>query len=217
VKLTGSNLAADTHLVLSRFAMRAAGEDAVEQKIGAPLSVVLAMMKDTHGDIHLELPIAGDIADNQYRVGNLLREALGNTLLGTLRAPLGLLRGIFRRDEGEQFDLRPIPFPAGSAVLGPDGDARIAEIVRLLGRQTALCVVLIPQPSRSDLDAVKAANAADPMDALATLARTRATTVSERLTNGQGIAPGRVTTEAWKAAEPSIEGDPGVDVQLRFD
>ncbi|MBP1689633.1 MAG: hypothetical protein H6Q34_206, partial [Deltaproteobacteria bacterium] len=217
VRLDGTTLAADNDVVLSRFAMRAAGQDTVEQKIGTPLSVALALMKDTRGDIHLELPIAGDLAANQYRVGNLLREALGNALLGTLRAPLGFLRGMFSKDQGEQFDLRPVPFPTGSAALGPEGETRLIEVARLLSRQAALRVVLIPEPSRADLEALNEAGAASPLDALAVLARARATIVTERLISGRGIDADRVTTEDWKPAEPRIEGEPGVDIQLRAD
>ena len=215
VRFNGTTLAADNDVVLSRFAMRAAGQDTVEAQIGVPLSVALALMKDTRGDIHLALPIEGDLTANQYRVGNLLREALGNALLGTLRAPLGFLRGLFRTDQGEQFDLRPVPFPAGSATLGPEGETRIAEVARLLGRQTALRAVLIPEPSRADLEQLKTTDNPRPLDALADLARTRATLVADRLTKSQGIAATRVSIEAWQPAEPQIEGDPGVDVQLQ--
>jgi hypothetical protein len=215
VRVTGTKIVADTDLVLSRFAMRQAGTDTVEQRIGTPLSVALALMKDTRGDIHLDLPIEGDVGANEYRVGSLLREALGTALLGTLRAPLGFLRGLFRRDQGEQFDLRPVPFPTGSAALGPDGEARIAEIARLLGRQTALAVVLIPEPSRADLEHVRSTGTADPLGVLADLAQQRATAVMTSLTTTHGIDVGRVRIERWEPAEPRIEGDPGVDVQLR--
>lgn len=215
VRLDGTKVSADTDLVLSRFAMRLAGTDTVEAKIGTPLSVALGLMKDTHGDIHLDLPIEGDVGANEYRVGSLLREALGTALLGTLRAPLGFLRGLFRRDQGEQFDLRPVPFPAGSAVLGPEGDARIGDIARLLGRQTALDVVLNPEPSRADLETVQQTGAADPMAILADLARERTAAVITRLTTTHGIAAGRVSAERWQPAEPRIEGESGVDVQLR--
>ncbi len=217
VRLAGTVVAADTDLVLSRFAMRAAGTDTLEARIGTPLSVALALMKDTRGDIHLHLPIEGDVASSEYRVGSLLREALGTALLGTLRAPLGFLRGIFRKDEGERFDLRPVPFPAGSADLGPDGEVRISDLVRLLERQAALRALLIPAPSRADFDAAVSAGMPRPLDTLAELARRRGEIVSARLTQVHGIDPKRVAVEPWKPVEPDIEGEPGVDVQLRTD
>lgn len=217
ISFQGTKVTADTDLVLSRFAMRAAGTDEVEARIGTPLSVALALMKDTKGDIHLDLPIEGDVGANEYRVGSLLRDALGTALLGTLRAPLGFLRGLFRKDQGEQFDLRPVPFPAGDATLGAEGEARIAEVARLLGRQTALRVVLIPEPSRADLEHARAGAASAPMARLADLAKARAAAVADRLTADHGIAATRVTTEPWSGDEPRIEGEPGVDVQLRAD
>jgi len=215
VRLQGTKVSAETDLVLSRFSMRAAGTDAVEARIGTPLSVALALMKDTKGDIHLDLPIEGDVGANEYRVGSLLRDALGTALLGTLRAPLGFLRGLFRKDQGEQFDLRPVPFAAGDATLGAEGEARIGEIARLLSRQTAFRVVLIPEPSRADLQQAQAAGVADPLAALTKLAESRASVVASRLTDGLGIASSRVSIEPWTPSEPRMEGEPGVDVQLR--
>ena len=215
IRLVDSTVNADTELVLSRFAMRAAGTDTVGGRIGTPLSVALALMKDTRGDIHLRLPIEGDVASNEYRVGSLLREALGTALLGTLRAPLGFLRGIFRKDEGEQFELRPVPFPAGSATLGADGETRIEELARLLERQTALRAKLIPAPSRADFDRVVEAGDTHPLETLAGLAENRAQTVRDRLTRERHVDPQRVSVEPWQPAEPDIEGEPGVDVQLR--
>ena len=212
VRIAGKDLAADNDVTLSRFAMRAVGPDMVEQQIGTPLSVALAMMKDTHGDVHLELPIRGDLAANEFRVGNLVREALGNALLGTLRRPLGFLRGIFTKDEGERFDLQPVPFAAGTAELGADGEARIADIARLLGRQTALHAVLMPEASRADADALGGDAAR-----LAALGRARSALVANRLTTQHGIDPQRVGVDAADARAPDIEGEPGVDVQLRID
>ena len=108
-----------------------------------------------------------------------------------------------------------MPFAAGSAALGPEGEARIADLARLLGRQSALRAVLIPAPSRADFESVKAAGAAQPLDVLANLAEERGRIVRDRLTTTHAIDPKGVTIEPWQAAEPDIEGEPGVDVQLR--
>lgn len=215
VRVVGRKISADTDLALSRFSMRAAGADPVGSRIGTPLSVALALMKDTRGDIRLRLPIEGDIAANEYRVENLLREALGTALLGTLRAPLGFVRGIFHKDEGYKFDLRPVPFPPGSAALDTEGEARLAELARLLGRQQALRAVLIPVPSRTDFDAVTANGAPHPLDTLAGLVHERGAVVAERLARQHGVDPRRIVVEEWVAAEPDIGSEPGVDVRLR--
>src|SRR6185295_19158502 len=97
--------------------------------------VALALMKDYHGDIRLDLPVSGDLAAQEYRVENVVGIALRKALIGALRSPVTLLGSVFRREDAEQFDLRPIPFPPASADLGPAGEARIAQVAGLLTRQ----------------------------------------------------------------------------------
>src|SRR6185295_1231704 len=101
-----------------RLALARTGEDLFERGLGAPLAVALALMKDYRGDIRLDLPVSGDLAAQEYRVENVVGIALRKSLVGALRSPLTLLGAVFRREDAEAFDLRPIPFAAGDAELG---------------------------------------------------------------------------------------------------
>jgi hypothetical protein len=172
VRIEGSELRADNDVVLSRFAMARTGQDALESELGAPVSVALALMKDARGDIHLTLPVRGDLAAREYRVRNVFGTALRQSLLGALRAPLTLVGAAFRRDQGEQFDLRPVPFAAGSAALDPAGSERIAQVARLLGRHGELRVVLMAEPSAADVAHLRDAAVAAEVEAKDAAART---------------------------------------------
>jgi len=121
---------------------------------------------------------------------------------------------VFHRDEEERFDLKPVPFPPGSAELGPDGEARIAQLARLLTQHQELDAVLIPAPSPADAAVLAGAAAAPPLERLAALAGARARLVVDRL-SGNGVDRGRITTLQWTPAPPEAETVPGVDVQLR--
>ena len=150
IHIKGSELQATNDLVLSRIGLARTGDDAVQRELGTSLSVALALMKDHRGDISLALPITGDLAAGKYEAKDVASTALTKALVGALRSPVTLLGSVFRRDEGERFDLRPVPFPAGSAELTPEGETRVAELARLLGRHTELDAVLIGEPSPAD-------------------------------------------------------------------
>ncbi|HEY2385994.1 MAG TPA: DUF748 domain-containing protein [Candidatus Binatia bacterium] len=216
VTLTGTRISSTNDLVLSRFGMARTGEERFQKDLGAPLSVTLALMKDYRGDIRLTLPIEGDIGKGEYEVGNLVSSALSRALVGAVQSPVKLLGSLFRRDEDERFDLKPVPFAAGSAQLGPDGEARIADVARLLGRHDGLDVVLLPDPSPADATALApSASATAPADALARLADARLRVVVDRLVGTHGLAPARVASVPWTPGPPQPETVPGVDVQLR--
>jgi hypothetical protein len=138
-------------------------------------------------------------------------------LIGAVRSPVTLLGSIFRRDEEERFDLKPVPFPAGSAELGADGQARIAEIAQLLSRHEPLDVVLVPDPSPADATALGAAQPADAIatDRLAALAGARLHAVVDRLVGTHHLDPARIVQIPWTPAPLQPETLPGVDVQLR--
>jgi hypothetical protein len=143
--------------------------------------------------------------------------ALRTALVGALRSPITLLGSAFHRDEGERFDLRPIPFPPGSVELGPSGEERIGQIAGLLTRQPGLVAVLIPEPSAADVAALRAGAATTPSvgEQLRTLADARATAVTRRLVEGHHVASERIGATPWRPGEPVPDASPGVDVQLR--
>jgi len=215
IRLDGSALRATNALVLSRLALARTGEDLFEGELGAPLAVALALMKDYRGDIRLDLPVSGDLAAQEYRVENVVGIALRKSLVGALRSPLTLLGAVFRREDAEAFDLRPIPFAAGDAELGPEGEARIAQIAGLLTRQPGLVAVLIPDPSPADADRLRELATTPSVAGLRTLADARAALVTRRLLDAHGLAADRVTTAPWDGGELGPETPPGVDVQLR--
>jgi hypothetical protein len=215
IMLAGTRISSTNDLVLSRFGMARTGEDRFQKELGAPLSVTLALMKDYRGNITLTLPIEGDLGKGEYEVQNVVSSALSRALVGAMQSPVRLLGSIFRRDQEEQFDLKPVPFAAGSADLGPDGEARIADIAHLLDRHDGLDVVLLPDPSPADATALAGSGAAAPPEALAQLADARLRVVVDRLVGTHGLAKGRVGSVPWTQGTPQPETVPGVDVQLR--
>jgi Domain of Unknown Function (DUF748)/AsmA family len=213
-----ASLQADNEIVLSRFALRAAGRDRFAAELGQPLTVALALMKDARGDVHLDVPIEVDLEHQRYQVRASLLAALRAGFLGALQAPLRLLGSAFRRDPGERFDLRPIPFAAGSAAIEAEAETRLAQLARLLQRHPTLRAVLVPYASTADAAvlATQEGAAVDPAR-LAALVDARIAAIEQGLSEPHGIAATRVAAQPWRATAPLVDEDPGVDLQLRGD
>jgi Domain of Unknown Function (DUF748) len=210
VTIRGDRLDADTDVALSRLALESTGEDRLGLKV--PLGVALALMKDTSGDVHLHLPIQGDLGRGSWEVAGVLRDALPRAIAGAVKAPITLLGSVFRREEKEQFDLRPVPFAPGSAELGTDGAARIAQVAKLLDRYPTLNAVLEAEITPADRTALGSPASSSRISALA---QARAQAVATALQERHGIPPKRVSIATPEPRPPRPDDEPGVAVLLR--
>ncbi len=224
VTVDGTHVDATSDLVLSRLGVAPAGDDPLRGDLGAPLSVAVALMKDSRGDVHLELPIRGDLREGRWETGDLTATAVRKTLVGALRAPVTLLGSIFQggRDEEERFDLEPMPFAPGRADLRDDARARVRELARLLRRHAELDAVLLPAATAADAAALARGEAEPPITELSALADARLHAVVDELVGREGIDRARVGYVAWteetpapSERSPKADTVPGVDVQLR--
>jgi hypothetical protein len=209
-------LSADNELQLSHLSLRSSGRDPFKGELGVALPVALSLMKDSRGRIQLDLPVTLDLETQKYELSTSMAGALRQAFLGALQSPVKLLSALLLRNDGEEFDLKPVPFTAGSAELDDTGTTRVGQLARLLGRQTSLRLVLLPHTSQADAEALATSDAAAPADAAETLAQTRAATITRVLVEDYGVAGTRVRARRPER-HPDAETAPGVDVQLKTD
>ena len=63
-RIDGDALDARTEIKLNRLEVaRADARDEAQARIGLPLGMIVALMKDSHGDIHVTLPVGGRLSD----------------------------------------------------------------------------------------------------------------------------------------------------------
>lgn len=87
----------------------------LEQQVGLPMSLIVALLKDLNGNINLQLPVEGRWGEPGFRLGGTLWRAIKDVLMGAVTSPLKLLGAIFRgEDTLENFLLEPIPFSPGT-------------------------------------------------------------------------------------------------------
>lgn len=78
-----------------------------------PLKLAVALLKDRHGIIDLNLPVSGTLDDPKFRLGPIIWKALLNLLTKVVTAPFAALGALFGGGE----ELAFVDFPAGSPEL----------------------------------------------------------------------------------------------------
>lgn len=127
-----------------------------EDALNLPLDLAIALLKDSKGQIDLDLPVSGDLNDPEFRYGSVVWKALGNLIGGIVTSPfklLGSLLGI------EAENLQSIDFAAGEAVLIASEEEKMAQYRQILEKRSALKLLITPSYNETlDMQALKENN-----------------------------------------------------------
>lgn len=109
----------------------------VESPTATKLPVLLAvsLLKDTHGQIRVDLPVSGSLSDPEFSIGGVIVRVLINLLEKALVSPFQLLASIGGGDAGE---LGYVEFDPGQASITPQALAKIDKLADVLASRPAL-------------------------------------------------------------------------------
>ena len=130
-KVDGGKLAAENQIFLDQltFGDKTDSLDAVN----LPVKLAVALLKNSKGEIDINLPISGSLDDPQFSVGSIIWKVIVNLISKALTAPFALLSGGGGGDE-----LGFVPFPAGSATLSEAAAKRLDTLSAKLKDRPAL-------------------------------------------------------------------------------
>lgn len=95
-----------------------------EQATKLPVGLGVALLKNQKGEIHIDLPIDGDLNDPDFRYGKLAWKAVGNILLKAAASPFKLLAGLVNTDD----DLSHVSFEASASLLTPENIDKLVSL-----------------------------------------------------------------------------------------
>ncbi|MEO8998134.1 MAG: DUF748 domain-containing protein, partial [Rhodanobacter sp.] len=101
-----------------------------------PVKLAVALLKDTDGNIDVNVPVSGSLDDPQFSLGGMIWHAFGNLIARAATAPFRLLASAF--GGGSHEDLGYVEFAPGSAVLDGHAQDRLGQIVSMLGKKPSL-------------------------------------------------------------------------------
>ncbi|WP_313696837.1 DUF748 domain-containing protein [Achromobacter sp.] len=131
-KIKNRALQATNHVVLNQltFGDKTNSPDATK----LPVLLAVALLKDSRGNIDINLPISGSLDDPEFSVGGIVVRVLMNLVVKAVTSPFSLLASAFGGGE----ELSYVEFAPGSAVLTEDTIQRIETLTKALTDRPAL-------------------------------------------------------------------------------
>ncbi|MGO4699894.1 DUF748 domain-containing protein [Dyella sp. 2RAB6] len=106
-----------------------------------PVKLAVALLKDTQGNIDVNVPVSGSLDDPQFSMGGLIWRAIGNLIVKAVTSPFRLLGSAF--GGGNHEDLGYVEFDPGSAVLNGAAQERLGKVVAMLNQKTSLTLDVV--------------------------------------------------------------------------
>lgn len=130
--LDSGALTAKNHLFIDQLTFG----DHVESPTATNLPVRLAvsLLKNSQGQINLNIPVSGSLSDPKFSIGGLIWQALTGLIRKAITAPFALLTGAFGGSE----KLSYIEFAPGSAMLSAQATGKLKILEKALSDRPAI-------------------------------------------------------------------------------
>ena len=134
--LDTGKLTADNHIFIDQLTFG----DHVDSPGAANLPVRLAvsLLKNSKGEIDLQIPVSGSLSDPQFSIGAVVWSAIKNLVVKALTSPFTLLSAAFGGSGGAQQDLGYIEFAPGYSTLTPESQQKLDTVAKALADRTGL-------------------------------------------------------------------------------
>ena len=157
-RLTGDNEIVVKNLQVAK----GPDSDEVQKRIGLPLGLIVAVLKDSHGDISFQVPISGSLSDRQLDWKETIWSAVKQVLVKALASPFNAIGRLFtgggdeKDAKVEEVKVDPVTFPAGSSVIGPAMEGHLNRVGDFLRKSPFVHLALSPVATAKDLESLKA-------------------------------------------------------------
>lgn len=116
-----------------------------------PLGLAVALLTDSNGVIDIDLPVAGNVNDPEFRIGGVIWKAFSGLITKIVSAPFALLGNLIGVDSQ---DLGQFQFLAGRSDLTPPELEKVAQLQQALLQRPELRIE-IEGPYDPSIDAPK--------------------------------------------------------------
>jgi uncharacterized protein involved in outer membrane biogenesis len=136
-KVEDQKLTANNHLFLDQLTFGEKVDSPTATKL--PVLLAVSLLKNTRGEIDINLPVSGTLDDPKFSVGGIIIQVIINVLTKIVTAPFAALASAFGGGE----ELGYVEFPAGSVTLSAEQTKRIDTLAKALSDRPALKLDII--------------------------------------------------------------------------
>ncbi|MCG8548881.1 MAG: DUF748 domain-containing protein, partial [Desulfobacterales bacterium] len=101
-----------------------------------PLEFAVSLLKNSKGEIDLDLPITGDLSDPKFHFGKVAGTVLKNFIMGIVTAPFKFLGNLVGAGSGQ--DLGYVVFDPGKSLLDQVQKEKLDKLAAVLGKKPKL-------------------------------------------------------------------------------
>jgi hypothetical protein len=108
---------------------------ASESFYNLPVKLAVSLLKDVNGDIHLDVPVEGDLHDPSFKLGKVIWNTIKNIIVKIVSAPFKLLGNMFGVDAEE---LKQINFNLLQSNLHKTQEKQLKDLSKILRQKEDL-------------------------------------------------------------------------------
>jgi hypothetical protein len=137
-KLDNDQLNANNHLFIDQLTFGDHVDNDTATKL--PVRLAISLLKNSRGEIDVNLPVSGSLSNPEFSVGGLIWHAVLNLIEKAVTAPFSLIANAFG---GNGQELGYVEFDAGSAKLTDADKQKLDTIVKALTDKPSIRMDLI--------------------------------------------------------------------------
>jgi uncharacterized protein involved in outer membrane biogenesis len=156
-RIDGATLSAKTDIRLSGLSVvRAAASDGAQSRIGLPLGMITALMKNRRGDINISLPMGGRLDDPRFEFREAIWGAVRAVAVNAITLPVSWIGRVrFSGDSRiDRIEVDPVTFEAGTETPTAEGGAQTTRLAAFLEQLPEVRMSLTPVVSSRDVEAL---------------------------------------------------------------
>ncbi|WP_446901285.1 DUF748 domain-containing protein [Burkholderia sp. YIM B11467] len=137
-QLANDQLQANNHIFIDQLTFGDRVENDTATKL--PVKLAISLLKNTRGQIDVNLPVSGSLANPEFSVGGLIWHAVLNLIAKAVTSPFTLLANAFG---GGGEDLGYVEFAPGTYALTDTQQKKLDTVVKMLTEKPSIRLDLI--------------------------------------------------------------------------
>jgi Domain of Unknown Function (DUF748) len=157
-RIEGDRISAEHDLDFKGLRVAKAREsDLAQRRIGVPLGLAVALLKDSHGDIDFSIPLHGVLSDKSFNWGEAMWAGVKQVITKLLLAPFRSIGRLFTGggDAAEALEINPVTFAPGSSVMAPAMETQLTRVADFLRRSPVIKLALASVVTAADAESLR--------------------------------------------------------------